>query len=57
MGQLADVAPYTAFPGDNANQAVVVLQDDAVEPIVLRGADPEATLHRAAAEIRELIGS
>lgn len=57
LAQLADVAPYTAFPGENANRAVVLLQDDAVEPIVLRGADPEATLRSAAAAIRELTGS
>jgi multiple sugar transport system substrate-binding protein len=56
MDQLADVTPYTAFPGENANQAVVVLQDEAVEPIVLRGADPAATLSAAADKIRELTG-
>jgi multiple sugar transport system substrate-binding protein len=31
-----------------------VLQDEAVEPIVLRGADPAATLRAAAAKIRSL---
>lgn len=57
LDQLDDVVPYTAFPGDNANQAVVVLQDEAVEPIVLRGADPAATLRAAAEKIRGLTGS
>lgn len=54
LEQLADVAPYLAFPGENANQAVVLLQDDAVEPIVLRGAEPQATLDAVAVRIREL---
>jgi multiple sugar transport system substrate-binding protein len=54
LQQLADLAPYTTFPGKQANQCVVVLQDEAVEPIVLRGADPAATLHAAAAKIRSL---
>ncbi|WP_236796151.1 ABC transporter substrate-binding protein [Amycolatopsis sp. GM8] len=54
LQQLADLAPYTTFPGKKSNQGVVVLQDEAVEPIVLRGADPAATLHAAAAKIRSL---
>ncbi|WP_084472858.1 ABC transporter substrate-binding protein [Nocardia alba] len=52
--QMADLVPYTAFPGKQSNQGVVILQDDAVEPIVLRGADPTATLRAAAAKIRGL---
>ncbi|MFF2084440.1 ABC transporter substrate-binding protein [Nocardia sp. NPDC058176] len=52
--QLADLMPYTAFPGKQSNQGVVILQDDAVEPIVLRGADPADTLKAAAAKIRAL---
>ncbi|MEN2738826.1 ABC transporter substrate-binding protein [Microbacterium sp. X-17] len=54
MKQLADVSPYRFFPGSKANQAVVLLQDNAVEPIVLRGADPRQTLTDVAARIREL---
>lgn len=54
LEQLADVTPYTSFPGSQSNQAVVVLQDEAVAPIVLRGADPAETLAAAAAKIREL---
>ncbi len=56
LEQLASVSPYRSFPGVNANQAVVVLQDEAIEPIVLRGADASATLSDAAARIRELTG-
>ena len=33
-----------------------MLQDEAIEPIVLRGADASATLSDAAARIRELTG-
>jgi multiple sugar transport system substrate-binding protein len=54
LQQLADLAPYTTFPGKQSNQGVVVLQDEAVEPIVLRGADPAATLRAAATKIRSL---
>ncbi|PWC03540.1 ABC transporter substrate-binding protein [Agromyces badenianii] len=54
MEQLASVSPYRSFTGPNANQAVVVLQDEAIEPIVLRGADASTTLSAAAARIREL---
>lgn len=54
LTQLADLAPYTTFPGKQSNQGVVVLQDEAVEPIVLRGADPAATLRAAATKIRSL---
>ncbi|WP_415853541.1 ABC transporter substrate-binding protein [Sinomonas sp. G460-2] len=56
LGQLAAVSPYRSFPGQNANQAVVVLQDDAVAPIVLRGADPQEKLSAVASRIRELTG-
>ncbi len=52
--QMADLVPYTAFPGKQSNQGVVILQDEAVEPIVLRGADPAATLKAAAEKIRGL---
>ncbi|HJQ46743.1 MAG TPA: ABC transporter substrate-binding protein [Amycolatopsis sp.] len=52
--QLNDLAPYTTFPGKQSNKGVVVLQDEAVEPIVLRGADPAATLHAAEAKIKSL---
>lgn len=54
LDQLATVAPYRSIPGSQANRGVVVLQDEAVEPIVLRGADPAPTLRAAADKIRNL---
>lgn len=56
LRQLDTLAPYTYFPGPKANQAVVALQDDAVAPIVLRGADPQQTLIQVAEKIRGLVG-
>jgi len=56
LTQLPNVTPYTFFPGENANKAVVTLQDEAIEPIVLRGADPAGTLSSVAGEIRKLVG-
>jgi multiple sugar transport system substrate-binding protein len=56
VDQLADVTPYTSFPGTKANQAVLALQDDAVEPIVFRGADAAGTLSSVADKIRKLTG-
>lgn len=52
--QLASAEPYRFFSGENANEAVVLLQTDAVEPIVLRGADPAETLAEVAGRVREL---
>lgn len=52
--QLDEVVPYRFFGGRRPNEAVVLLQDDAVEPIVLRGADPEQTLGEVAGRIEEL---
>lgn len=54
IDQLASVAPYQFFSGEDANEAVVLLQTDAVEPIVLRGADPDETLTEVAERVREL---
>lgn len=56
LHQLDTLTPYTFFPGPKANQAVVALQDDAVAPIVLRGADPQQTLTQVAGKIRGLVG-
>ncbi|GAB3618159.1 ABC transporter substrate-binding protein [Okibacterium endophyticum] len=56
LAQLQTMAPYRSFPGENANQATVLLQDAAVAPIVLRGADAESTLREVADRIRELVG-
>ncbi|WP_238010023.1 ABC transporter substrate-binding protein [Dactylosporangium sp. AC04546] len=54
--QLDAMRPYRSFPGPRANQATVLLQDDAIAPVVLRGADADATLHKVAERIRDLVG-
>ncbi|WP_131767622.1 extracellular solute-binding protein [Candidatus Protofrankia californiensis] len=54
LAQLATVSPYTFFPGERASEAVVALQDNAVAPIVLQGADPQKTLSEVAGKIRSL---
>ncbi|MCM3883217.1 ABC transporter substrate-binding protein [Frankia sp. R82] len=54
LSQLNDVTPYTYFPGNHANQAVVALQDEAVTPIVLQGADAASALRATATKIRSL---
>ncbi|MBU1802791.1 MAG: ABC transporter substrate-binding protein, partial [Actinobacteria bacterium] len=54
IDQLASVEPYRFFSGEHANEAVVLLQTEAIEPIVLRGADPAQTLAEVAERVREL---
>lgn len=56
LEQLDDVEPYQVFPGPHGTQATLMLQDDAVAPIMLSGADPESTLTTVAAEVRSLLG-
>jgi multiple sugar transport system substrate-binding protein len=56
LEQLETLSPYLSFPGPKANQATVLLQDNAVSPIVLRDADVEATLTEVADRIRDLVG-
>lgn len=56
LEQLDTVTPYTSFSGTDANQATVILQDQAIAPIVFQGADPEQTLTEVADQIRELLG-
>lgn len=56
IAQLDSVTPYTFFSGNQAAQAVATLQDDAVAPIVLQGADPAKTLSRVAGQIRSMNG-
>lgn len=56
LKQLGTVSPYQSFSGPRANQAVVMLQDDAIEPIVLRGADVRSTVGKTADRIRDLVG-
>ncbi|MGP4016910.1 ABC transporter substrate-binding protein [Saccharopolyspora sp. 5N708] len=56
LRQLDTLTPYTFFNGPKANQAVVTLQDEAVAPIMLRDAEPPATLRTVADKIRGLTG-
>jgi multiple sugar transport system substrate-binding protein len=56
LGQLETLQPYQSFPGPKANQATVLLQDNAISPIVLRDADVKSTLTEVADRIRELVG-
>ncbi|WP_205752188.1 ABC transporter substrate-binding protein [Cryptosporangium phraense] len=56
LDQLETVRPYTFFDGPQADRAVATLQDDAVAPIVLRGADPASTLAEVAAQVRSMTG-
>lgn len=55
--QLDDMQPYQSFPGPRSNQATELLQDDAVAPVVLRGADPASSLAATATRIRDLVGA
>ncbi len=57
LEQLDTVSPYQSFSGPQANQAVVLLQDEAIEPIVLRDADLRSTLDDTADRLRDLVGS
>jgi len=51
--QLAAAAPYTVYP-HQPTQAVLLMQQDAVEPIVLQNADPGTTLAAIQAKINAL---
>jgi multiple sugar transport system substrate-binding protein len=55
LAQLDQVTPYQSFPGQHGDQAVVALQDDAVTPIVLQGADPPSTLTAEAGKVRGIL--
>ncbi|WP_198671707.1 ABC transporter substrate-binding protein [Desertihabitans aurantiacus] len=55
--QLDQMQAYQSFPGPRSNQATQLLQDEAVEPVVLRGADPQSSLTSTANRIRELVGA
>jgi multiple sugar transport system substrate-binding protein len=57
LEQLQNVTPYRSFAGAKSNQATVMLQDDAISPIILRGADTQQTLTEVADRIRELVES
>lgn len=54
--QMESIEPYQVFPGPDGTRATQVLQDDAVAPIMLSGADPESTLASVAVEVAELLG-
>jgi multiple sugar transport system substrate-binding protein len=51
--QLAAATPYTVYP-HQPTQAVLLMQQDAVEPIVLQNADPSTTLAAIQAKINAL---
>jgi multiple sugar transport system substrate-binding protein len=53
--QLASAAPYTVYP-HQPTRAVLIMQQEAVAPIVLQGADPGKTLAAAQAKINALGG-
>jgi multiple sugar transport system substrate-binding protein len=53
--QLVSVSPFTVFP-DQPSQAVLILQQEAVAPIVLQGANLSQTLAAAQAKISALGG-
>jgi multiple sugar transport system substrate-binding protein len=57
VAAMDSMSPYLSFAGPDSNQATVILQDDAIAPIVLRGADPATTLAGVADRIRELTGA
>lgn len=54
LQDLRTVEPYKVFPVENSNRATVMFQEQAVEPIILRGADVQSTLTEVAEQIREL---
>lgn len=53
--QLDSLATYQVLPGRNSQQAVEMIQDNAVAPIVQSGADPETTLREVSQRVRELL--
>lgn len=55
MRQLADVQPYQAMPGPRGDQARQLLQDGAVAPIMLQGADPATTVAAVDRRLAELL--
>ncbi|WP_165367981.1 ABC transporter substrate-binding protein [Phytoactinopolyspora endophytica] len=54
--QLDSLVPYQVLPGENSQQALELMQDSAVAPIMISGADPDSTLTDVAARVRELLG-
>lgn len=56
VAQLESLVPYQVLPGRNGQQALELMQDDAIAPILVSGADPEATLRDVAGRMRDLLG-
>lgn len=54
LEQLATLTPYRVFPVESSNQATVLFQENAIEPIILRGADARQSLSEVAQRIRDL---
>jgi multiple sugar transport system substrate-binding protein len=57
VDRLGNLAPYTPFPGKQSNQAVTILVDEAVGPVMFHGADPASTLHTVAQKIKSTLGN
>ncbi|OLT20859.1 hypothetical protein BJF78_34950 [Pseudonocardia sp. CNS-139] len=57
LSQLANVTPYQAMPGQRGDQARQLMQDNAVGPIMLQGADPASTAATVQQRMTELLGS
>lgn len=57
LAQLANVAPYQSMPGPRSDQARQTVQDEAVAPIMLNGADPAATAARVNDKVNQLLGT
>jgi len=57
LSQLANVTPYQSMPGPRGDQARQILQDNAVAPIMLQGADPVSTSAAVDKRIVDLLAS
>lgn len=55
--QLDSLVPYQVLPGQQGQQALELMQDQAVAPIMMSGAQAEPTLSTVAEQMRELLGS
>ncbi len=55
IAQLDELEPYQDMPGPDGARARELLQDEAVAPIMLDGADPTATLSAVADRVDELL--
>lgn len=55
IAQLDGLVPYQVLPGRDGDRVRELIQDEAVAPIMLSGADPQPTLERVADRARELL--